>query len=74
MRWLGGIYSLQPFPSRWLVLLAMGTPDSRWRTGQPLFIVRCAPRQCACWGLERVDRWSSWTGQSGATPDMSGDL
>jgi hypothetical protein len=27
-RWLGGIYSLQPLPSRWLVLLAMGTLDS----------------------------------------------
>jgi hypothetical protein len=25
---VGGIYSLQPLPSRWLVLLAMGTPDS----------------------------------------------
>jgi hypothetical protein len=28
-RWLwGGIYSLQPLPSRWLFLLSMGTPDS----------------------------------------------
>jgi hypothetical protein len=25
---VGGIYSLQPLPSRWLFLLAMGTPDS----------------------------------------------
>jgi hypothetical protein len=25
---VGGIYSLQPPPSRWLFLLAMGTPDS----------------------------------------------
>jgi hypothetical protein len=24
---LGEIYSLQPLPSRWLSLLAMGTPD-----------------------------------------------
>jgi hypothetical protein len=24
----GGIYSLQPLPSRWLTLLSMGTPDS----------------------------------------------
>jgi hypothetical protein len=24
----GGIYSLQPLPSRWLFLLSMGTPDS----------------------------------------------
>jgi hypothetical protein len=28
MRWLGGIYSLQPLPNRWLFLLVMGTPDS----------------------------------------------
>jgi hypothetical protein len=27
-RWLGGICSPQPLPSRWLTLLAMGTPDS----------------------------------------------
>jgi hypothetical protein len=25
---VGGIYSLQPLPSRWLFLLAMGTLDS----------------------------------------------
>jgi hypothetical protein len=25
---VGGIYSLQPLPSHWLILLAMGTPDS----------------------------------------------
>jgi hypothetical protein len=25
---VGGIYSLQPLPSHWLSLLAMGTPDS----------------------------------------------
>jgi hypothetical protein len=24
----GGIYTLQPLPSRWLTLLSMGTPDS----------------------------------------------
>jgi hypothetical protein len=31
MLWLevvGGIYSLQPLPSRWLTLLLMGAPDS----------------------------------------------
>jgi hypothetical protein len=27
---LGGIYSLQPLPSRWLFLLAMGTPDRHY--------------------------------------------
>jgi hypothetical protein len=26
----GGICSLQPLPSRWLFLLAMGTPDSHY--------------------------------------------
>jgi hypothetical protein len=25
---VGGIYSLQPLPSRWLSLLSMGTPES----------------------------------------------
>jgi hypothetical protein len=57
---VGGIHSLQPLPSCWLSLLAMGTPDSpvahrtvQWRTGQVLFTVRCAPRQHARWG------WSS---------------
>jgi hypothetical protein len=28
MEVVGGIYSLQPLPSRWLSLLSMGTPDS----------------------------------------------
>jgi hypothetical protein len=28
MEVVGGIYSLQPLPSRWLTLLLMGTPDS----------------------------------------------
>jgi hypothetical protein len=28
MEVVGGIYSLQPLPSRWLTLLSMGTPDS----------------------------------------------
>jgi hypothetical protein len=52
------IYSLQPLTSRWLFLLAMGTPEYRivrWRTGQSLFTVRCVPHQHARWGLERVD-------------------
>lgn len=30
----------------------------RWRTGQTLFTVWCAPCQHARWGLELVDRWS----------------
>jgi hypothetical protein len=28
MEVVGGIYSLQPLPSRWLTLLSTGTPDS----------------------------------------------
>jgi hypothetical protein len=51
MAWMevvGGIYSLQPLPSRWLSLLSMGTPD------MVLFIVRCAPRQ------PTVGVWSGW--------------
>jgi hypothetical protein len=28
MEVVGGIYSLQPLPSRWLTLLSMGTPDN----------------------------------------------
>jgi hypothetical protein len=54
---VGGIYSLQPLPSRWQRLLAMGAPDSPVRTTsvQPL-------------GFGVVDRWSRLssccTGQS----------
>jgi hypothetical protein len=36
---VGGIYSLQPLPSRWLSLLAMGTPDSL--TAHWTIIVHC---------------------------------
>jgi hypothetical protein len=77
-RWLGGIYSLQPLPSRWLFVLSMGTPDSPvvHQTGT----VHCP--MCATSARPLVfgadDRWSplscSCTGQSGATPDMSGVL
>jgi hypothetical protein len=65
---MGGIYSLQPLPSCWLNLLAMGTPDSamvhrtvRWRTGQ------CggAPDSAVA---HRTVRWR--TGQCGGAPDM----
>jgi hypothetical protein len=38
-RWLGGIYSLQPLPSRWLSLVSMDTPD------KTLFSIRCVPHQ-----------------------------
>jgi hypothetical protein len=76
--WGGGIYSLQPLPRRWLSLLVMGTPDSpvarqtctvhwsvRATTARPLGFG-------ANWPLEPLS--CSCTGQSGATPDMSGDL
>jgi hypothetical protein len=58
MRWLGGIYSPQPLPSRWWSLLAMGAPDSPVRAtlARPL-------------GSGAVDCWSALssycTGQSG---------
>jgi hypothetical protein len=65
---LGGIYILQPLPSRWLVLLAMDTPDSRvahW-TGT----VHCSVRATSAHhlGFGADDRWNplscSCTGQS----------
>jgi hypothetical protein len=69
-RWLGGIYSLQPLPSRWLFLLVMGTPDSPMahRTGTIHCPVRAALAHPL--GFGGVDRWnplfSSGTRQSGA--------
>jgi hypothetical protein len=75
---VGGIYSLQPLPSHWLVLLAMGTSDSPvvHRTGivhYPVHVMSVRPL-----GFGAVDRWNpfscSCTGQSGATPDMFGAL
>jgi hypothetical protein len=48
MRWLGGIYSPQPLPSRWLFLLAMGTADSP--VAHRIVTVHCPVR--AHWGLE----------------------
>jgi hypothetical protein len=48
---LGGIYSLQPLPSCWLFLLAMGTPDST---------VHCSVRAMSArlLGFGTVDRWT----------------
>jgi hypothetical protein len=78
MEVVGGIYSLQPLPSRWLSLLSMGTPDSP---------VAHQTAHCSLFGVchvstplefGAVDRWNplscSCTGQSGATPDMFGVL
>jgi hypothetical protein len=49
-----------------------------WCTGQVMFTVWCVPHQHARWGVERLDCWNplscSCTGQSDATPDMSGVL
>jgi hypothetical protein len=73
---VGGIYSLQPLPIRWLSLLSMGTPDSP--VVHQTRIVHCPVHATSThrWGLERLDRWNplscSYTGQSGATLDMSG--
>jgi hypothetical protein len=82
-RWLGGIYSLEPLPSRWLSLLSMGTPNSPvvHRTWY------CSPSDArhvsTSLGFGAVDRWNplscSYTGHVRcgtlccvATPDMSG--
>jgi hypothetical protein len=72
---VGGIYSLQPLPSRWMFLLAMVTPDSPvvHRTD----IIHCPVRAMSArlLGFGAVDHWNplsfSCTGQFGGTPDMS---
>jgi hypothetical protein len=75
---VGGIYSLKTLPSRWLFLLSMGTLDSPvvHRTGTVHCPVRATSARSL--GFGAVDRWNplscSCTGQSGATPDMSGVL
>jgi hypothetical protein len=78
MRWLGGIYSPQPLPSRWQSLLAMVTPDSP--VTHRTVIVHCPVRATSArlLGFGAVDRWSPLsfccTGQSGATSDSSWPL
>jgi hypothetical protein len=73
-----GIYSLQPLSSRWLSLLAMGTPDSPvvHQTCTIHYPVRTTSARPL--GFGAIDRWNplscSCTGQSGATLDMSGVL
>jgi hypothetical protein len=62
MEVVGGIYSLQPLPSRWLTLLSGGAPDST---------VHCPVRATSArpLGFGAVDRWNPLsfccTGQSG---------
>jgi hypothetical protein len=78
MKWLGGIYSLQPLHSRWLSLLAMDTPDSpvAHRTNTVHYLVRAtSARPLGFWSGRPLEPLSySCTGQFGATSDMSGDL
>jgi hypothetical protein len=75
---VGGIYSLQLFPSRWLFLLAMGTPDSpvAHRIGTVHCLVRATSARSLGFGASRpLEPLScSCTEQSGATSDMSGHL
>jgi hypothetical protein len=75
---VGGIYSLQPLPSRWLFLLSMGTPDSpvvhrTWHSS-----LSGVYHASTSLGFGAVDRWGSLScsciGQSGATSDMPGVL
>jgi hypothetical protein len=72
---VGGIYSLQPLPNRWLFLVAMGTPDSS--VVHRTVTVHCPVRATSTHSLGSGadDRWNplscSCTGQSGATLDMS---
>jgi hypothetical protein len=75
---VGGIYSPQPLPSHWLFLLAMGTPDSP--VAHRTVTVHCPVHATSArpLGFGAVDRWNPLsfccTGQSGGTPDISGDL
>jgi hypothetical protein len=78
MEVVGGIYIPQPLPSRWLTLVAMGTPDSP--VAHRITTVHCPACTTSAHplGFGAIDRWNPLsfccTGQSGATPDMSGDL
>jgi hypothetical protein len=66
---VGGIYSPQPLPSRWLFLLSMGAPDSP--VVHRTVTVHCPVRATSTrtLGFGAVDRWSALyfccTGQSG---------
>jgi hypothetical protein len=70
---VGGIYSIQPLPSRWQSMLAMGTPDSP--VVHQTVTVHCLVRATSArlLGFGAIDHWSPLsfccTGQSGATPD-----
>jgi hypothetical protein len=72
---VGGIYSPQPLPSRWLTLLSMGAPDSP--VVHRTVVVHCPVRATSArpLGFGAIDRWNPlsfcYTGQSGATPDSA---
>jgi hypothetical protein len=73
MEVVGGIYSLQPLPSRWLSLLSMGTPDSPVMHMTLYCSLYGACHVSRSLGFGAVDRWSPLsscgTGQTGGTPD-----
>jgi hypothetical protein len=75
MEVVGGIYSLQPLPSRWLSLLSMDTPDSPVVHRTVHCSLSGAYHVSTPLGFGAVDRWNhlscSCTGQSSATPDMT---
>ncbi len=55
---VGGIYSIQPLPSRWQSMLAMGTPDSP--VVHQTVTVHCLVRATSArpLGFGAIDRWS----------------
>jgi hypothetical protein len=73
MEVVGGIYSLQPLPSRWLTLLSTGTPDSpmvhrTWHCS--LSGARHVSRPLGFGAIDRLSLlYSCCTGQSDGTPD-----
>jgi hypothetical protein len=74
---VGGIYSPQPLPSRWLTLLSMGAPDSPV-VHQTLHCSLSGARHVNyLLGFGAVDRWrllsSSGTGQSGDFSTLTSD-
>jgi hypothetical protein len=60
---VGGIYGLQPLPSRWLFLLAMGAPDSHYslsgvrHVSTPVGVWSCWPLEPFVLLLHRTVRW-----------------
>jgi hypothetical protein len=70
---VGGIYSPQPLPSRWLFLLAMGALDSPVVHRTLHCSLSGARHVSYSLGFGAVDHWrilsSSGTGQSGGTPN-----